>query len=637
MGDTDVQGLLNKVWPEWKIVKTLGKGSFGQVYEIHRQDIGGSYRAALKVISIPPNREEFATMTVGMDWEGSTYYFETMVESMVKEFAAMEKLKGNTNIVSYEDHRVIRHEDGTGWEILIRMELLKSLSSMLKERELEEADVVRLGIHICRGLELCQEYQIIHRDIKPDNIFISELGNYKLGDFGIARTSEKASAIMTKTGTKSYMAPEVYRGEPYNFTVDIYSLGLVLYWIMNGKRSPFVPLPPQMISFHDTEEALERRLRGDVLPPPIHGSSRLKEIILRACAYDPGNRYSSPAQMREALEGIQSDKRGYSTENNKKVKPEKTRKEWMEEQPVDKTQGAFDSVPIQIKDQQIAENVQGNTENKKHRWMFVAAGAAVVVAAVGIFLWSGKENKEILQLTEKEEIIETVIEESNQQEAENAEGDSEFSFTEAGKEDEAEAVRETEVVEDSFEINGEIVLGCQTNILLAGDQVPLRMAAGSFLFDNASEGLSWSSDNEEVAVVDGQGIVTGMKPGRVTLRGTYHEQEGSWEMTVAEVDKESGISLSADYDRISIGVGRSDTIELTIKGIGEKTYYPSCYASEGLSMNFSYGQSEGETFTLEMAVLNATVSEGEVTVLIYDEENPDCVVAAEKIHIRINE
>lgn len=301
--------LLEKVWPEWKVEGELGEGSFGKVYRIKRQDIGGTYHAALKVITIPKDKSELSSiMTEGMmDKDSVTHYFRGMMEEIVKEFAMMEKLKGNTNIVAYEDHRVIPHEEGPGWDILIRMELLTPLTDYMAEHSLGEMDAIKIGIDICRALELCQKYNIIHRDIKPENIFVSELGDYKLGDFGVARTAEKTMSGMSKKGTYTYMAPEVYKGKAYNATVDLYSLGIVLYRLVNNYRTPFLPPAPQMISFNDKEVAQERRMNGEGFPVPTQGSAGLTAIIRKACAYNPKDRYVDPTQMRLALEGLSKE------------------------------------------------------------------------------------------------------------------------------------------------------------------------------------------------------------------------------------------------------------------------------------------------------------------------------------------
>ena len=69
--------------------------------------------------------------------------------------------------------------------------------------------------------------------MKPENIFVSRFGDFKLGDFGIAREQAHTMSNMSKKGTYSYMAPEIYKGEKYDSSIDIYSLGIVLYKLMN--------------------------------------------------------------------------------------------------------------------------------------------------------------------------------------------------------------------------------------------------------------------------------------------------------------------------------------------------------------------------------------------------------------------
>ena len=133
----------------------------------------------------------------------------------------MSKLKGHSNIVSYEDHKIVPHKDGIGWDILIRMELLTPLNVHLQRTvQMPRGEVVRMGIHLCRALELCQRHNIIHRDVKSENIFISADGNYKLGDFGVARTASASTGASTFAGTVNYMAPEVLRREKYTASVD---------------------------------------------------------------------------------------------------------------------------------------------------------------------------------------------------------------------------------------------------------------------------------------------------------------------------------------------------------------------------------------------------------------------------------
>ena len=306
------------IFGAWRITRLIGEGSFGKVFEMEREDFGVTYKAALKAITVPANESEVReVMAEGMDEASVRDYFGTFVQDLVKEFALMSKLKGNSNVVSYENHQVIEHKGGIGWDILIQMELLTPLNEYTRKHTITRQDVIRLGIDLCRALELCQKYNIIHRDVKPENIFISDAGDYKLGDFGIARTVEKTTSGLSKNGTYTYMAPEVYKGEAYGSTVDIYSLGIVLYRLLNGNRTPFLPAAPAPITHADRENALVKRLSGAALPPPSHAEGRLSEIVLKACAYDPKERYSSPMQMRHELEAIL-----YSQEEGKYIYPE---------------------------------------------------------------------------------------------------------------------------------------------------------------------------------------------------------------------------------------------------------------------------------------------------------------------------
>lgn len=293
------------IFGSWYIKNLIGEGSFGKVYEIERTEFGTTYKAALKVITIPQNQSEIKSiMAEGMTEKSITSYYENFVEEIVSEFVLMSKLKGNSHIVSYEDHQVIKHKDKIGWDILIRMELLTPLYDYIKLNTFKKSDVIQLGIDICKALELCQKYRIIHRDIKPENIFVSNNREYKLGDFGIARTLEQTSGMLSKKGTQSYMAPEIYREENYSSNVDIYSLGIVMYRLLNENRTPFLHPYPNPITHIDREKAIKQRISGALIPPPSNADGKLSEIVLKACSYNPNDRYFSPKDMRDDLQAI---------------------------------------------------------------------------------------------------------------------------------------------------------------------------------------------------------------------------------------------------------------------------------------------------------------------------------------------
>ena len=291
------------VLTNWKLVKLLGNGAYGKVYEAEREEFGETYKSAIKIMTIPQSQSEVkSVLSEGMTQAEVTEYFQDVVKQIIGECKFMNQVKGVTNIVGYEDHVVIPHKGQMGWDVIIRMELLTPLLDYVMEHPLTPKDVARLGVDICRALEVCRKMNIVHRDVKPENIMMNSLGDYKLGDFGISRTMEKTQGGLSKKGTASYMAPEIMKGEAYGHTVDMYSLGVVMYRFLNGNRGPFLPAPPTPVTFSDREEAQEKRLRGDAMPMPSQADEALGRIVLKACAYYAKDRYASPTEMREELE-----------------------------------------------------------------------------------------------------------------------------------------------------------------------------------------------------------------------------------------------------------------------------------------------------------------------------------------------
>lgn len=294
-------------WPDWTITAYLGGGGYGKVYQIERTVSGLQEEAALKIISRPADDQEIeAYYDNGYDAESMVATYTDELQRYVKEYQMMRELQGQSNIVSCDDFAVVPREDGIGGSIFIRMELLTPLPKAVKKEMLSEEQVIRLGKDICRALILCEERNIIHRDIKPDNIMISRFGDFKLGDFGVARVQDHTTNA-TKMGTHGYAAPEVEHMQKYGKEADIYSLGITLYWLLNNRRMPFLRAD-EVLNGTKVSEAMVRRYNGEQLPPPRDGSAALKKIVLKACAYDAKDRYHSAEEMYQALEALSGEK-----------------------------------------------------------------------------------------------------------------------------------------------------------------------------------------------------------------------------------------------------------------------------------------------------------------------------------------
>ncbi|GEM_PF-4822732 len=161
---------------------------------------------------------------------------------------------------------------------------------------------VPLAVQICRGLGYAHDKEIVHRDIKPQNILVTPTGHVKIVDFGIARAS--TALEMTEPGwvlgTAQYLAPEVAAGQQATTRSDLYSLGVVLYRLFTG-RLPFDGENPLAVAMlHRTEAApLPSSVRPG-LPQSI------EDILLRLLQKDPERRYSTASQVAAALANLDS-------------------------------------------------------------------------------------------------------------------------------------------------------------------------------------------------------------------------------------------------------------------------------------------------------------------------------------------
>ena len=297
----DMNFAMPEKWREWTATEFLGAGSYGEVYKAVTED---GRVCAVKIIEIPKTREEADSLRREYgDEETVKSFYTNLVEEYEREIELLTALKDAENIVKVYDH--FKEPNGVGWKLYIRMEYLQSFTEYCDVREITEEDVIRFGLDICGALEQCEKLGIVHRDLKPENLLVDEAGTLKLADFGLARTMEASRGSYSIKGTFSYMAPEIYLGQKYDHQVDIYSMGLILYRLLNKNREPFLPLDKKLIYYKDKELALSKRMAGEKLPAPAEASEDLSNIILRACAFKTEDRYPSARAMKDDLIKLQ--------------------------------------------------------------------------------------------------------------------------------------------------------------------------------------------------------------------------------------------------------------------------------------------------------------------------------------------
>ena len=253
----------------------IGRGGFGVVYRGHQVDLGRD--VAVKVLTAP-----------GAD--------ERALQLWRREVTAMGRLSNHPNIVSAFSVGVT--DDGHPY-LLMPYVPGGSLHDRIRDHgALPPADVVRIGSRLAGGLAAAHAAGVLHRDVKPGNVLLSEYGEPQLTDFGIARLVDAGT---TTTGsvraTIGYAAPEVLGGEPATPATDVYGLGATLHAALAG-QAPFAGTD---------EEAMVARI-GRVMtqPPPdlrpLGVPAALAEVVEAALAKDPAARPQTAEDLRARLE-----------------------------------------------------------------------------------------------------------------------------------------------------------------------------------------------------------------------------------------------------------------------------------------------------------------------------------------------
>ncbi len=270
----------------YTVDEKIGSGGFGTVYRVSKKNASGTYIRALKHITLP-NQKQYADVlnSMGGDFSKADDYFAGVLNEIVNEIQIISTLSeaGIQNIVRYYENDIVETKSPKRYDIYILMECLTPFTDYLYQNELKVSDVIKLGKDILTALISCHEHKVIHRDIKDDNIFVSADGTYKLGDFGISKMLKDRAKAESMKGTPNFIAPEVYLGkEQYDETVDVYSLGIVLYKLLNKMRNPFLPDFPQQYNSNDEDLAFEMRMKGETPKLPFEAKNALGEAIVKA-------------------------------------------------------------------------------------------------------------------------------------------------------------------------------------------------------------------------------------------------------------------------------------------------------------------------------------------------------------------
>ena len=205
----------------------------------------------------------------------------------------MIKLKNCKNVVEYYDKRVVVRDNC--FEVLILTQDVTELCQKFDIYDLDKTQALKITYCMCSATEQFRSLNITNRKICPENIFVDSMGNYRLGDFGLGEDYIPNS---------DYMAPEEYNLTGDIKGTDIYALGMLMYKLCNHNRAPFLTAHPLPISDDNRDNALKRRMNGEITGKFESSQPQEEALILKCCAFHASDRYRNLASVKSDLEAI---------------------------------------------------------------------------------------------------------------------------------------------------------------------------------------------------------------------------------------------------------------------------------------------------------------------------------------------
>ncbi|GAA3634638.1 Stk1 family PASTA domain-containing Ser/Thr kinase [Lactobacillus hamsteri] len=358
----------------YRILDTLGEGGMANVYLA--EDIILQRKVAVKVLRLDLQKDP-------------------QIEARFQREALATSELSHPNIISVLD---VGNDQGLPYMV---MEYVNGpdLKDYIRDNSpLDLHEVIRIMNQILSAVALAHKHNVIHRDLKPQNILMDKRGNVKIADFGIAVALNQSSITQTNSvmGSVHYMSPEQTRGGLVTKQSDIYSLGIILYELITGKV-PFNGDTPVAIALKHAQEPIPSIRKKDPDVPQA-----LENVVLKATAKDPRDRYASAQEMKADLDTSLDFSRkdeppfvpNHGVNNDETIilpgfKPKESDSEEKDEKK------DLDSEENNTKKNKASEKPSFWQTVKNHKWWFVFIGiAAFLIVFIMIFALSGKNNNE---------------------------------------------------------------------------------------------------------------------------------------------------------------------------------------------------------------------------------------------------
>ncbi len=239
----------------------------------------------IKIISVPASQANLDALLLAgafSDRDSAEDYFKELADDVIHEAEVLQNLSKHEGFISFEDLQIVPMQEGeTGFDIYLLGQYRNTLDGVLRTNEMTHLQAINLGLDLCAALSAARRLGYIYSNLKPSNIFLCNEREFCIGDLGFLSLDSLQFASLPDKYRSDYTPAEI--SDAYaslNSTMDTYAVGLILYQAYNDGKLPVV---------------------GAELVAPVHADPALAEIILKACALDPAERWADPVQMGQAL------------------------------------------------------------------------------------------------------------------------------------------------------------------------------------------------------------------------------------------------------------------------------------------------------------------------------------------------
>ena len=256
-------------------------------YPAIENETGDKY--IVKVVSVPSSQSQLEALILTgaySDRDAALNYFKEIADNVAQEVDILEKLSELEGFLPFKACQIETKESEDGYDVYLLSNYKRTLQKHFLRHSFTHLDALNLGLDLCAALSVCRRNGYLYIDLKPSNIYVTDQRLFRIGDLGFIRLDALKYASVPEKYMSVYTPPEVRDAfSALNTTMDIYAAGLILYQTYNNGELPFND------EIHP----------GDTLPAPLYADYEMSEIILKACAANPEDRWQDPTEMGQAI------------------------------------------------------------------------------------------------------------------------------------------------------------------------------------------------------------------------------------------------------------------------------------------------------------------------------------------------